>query len=57
MQIGLGARMIVGPPEGLLSILELISFHGAQGSNRHSRSSIEAEYKALVNATMEIMWV
>jgi hypothetical protein len=50
--------MIEGPQVDLLYFLVLIRFRG--GLEKHdtiSRSSIEAEYKIIVNATTELMWL
>jgi hypothetical protein len=49
--------MIEGQLEGLMYSLVLTSYHGVLKSNTMSKSSIEAEYKAIADATAEIMWV
>jgi histone deacetylase 1/2 len=58
MQIGQDLLMIGGPLMALPSLLDETWFLGMQKKQASvSRSSIEAEYKALANATAELIWV
>lgn len=58
MQIGQGAQTIEGLHEALQYFLDQTLYHEVPESKAVvSRSSTEAEYKSVVNATTEVMWV
>jgi hypothetical protein len=57
--IGLATLMIDALSVVMLSFWGQISLHGVRASKQAtvSHSSIEAEYKALANATVELIWI
>jgi inhibitor of KinA sporulation pathway (predicted exonuclease) len=57
MSTGLTVLMTENPQVGLRLILVPILYHGVPRSSPPSRSSTEAKYKAMDNATVELMWV
>jgi hypothetical protein len=57
MQIGPVAPMTVAQPTVVVYSLAIISFLGVLVSKTVSRSSFEAKYMPLSNATAELIWV
>jgi hypothetical protein len=57
MQTGQATRMIISPPLVIFYILAAHPSLGALKTTFCSRSSTEAEYRALANTASELLWV